>query len=163
MNKTDKIKLVEGLTNNLKEAKSVIVVNYSGMGVIAQQELKKRLLTVDATMLVVKNTLLTLSAKEAKLDDQLTANDILVGQNAVIVAKSDPIAPLSVLAKFAKEFEIPSLKVGIVDGQFQDTASLTKLALLPSKDILLAQVLSSLASPMYSLVGTLNSNLHPNI
>ena len=159
MKKQEKIFFVENLTEELKSAKSVVLVNYAGLNVKAQRELKARLKEVDAKMLVVKNTLLKRAGEAAKVDDQILSDSVLEGQTALIIAENDPIAPLSVLGKFAKEFEVPQLKVGIIDGSFQENEALVKLSNLPGRDALLGQVLATLMSPSYGLVGTLNSNM----
>ena len=159
MLKADKITFVDSLTKDLKGAKSLILVNYTGLDVKGQQELKKRLEEVDSYMVVVKNTLLKRAATEAKLDKDVLTDEVLSGQTALIVANGDSVAPIQVLGKFSKELSLPKFKVGIVDGMFQDTSSLTKLSTLPSRDILLSQLLGTLMSPMYGLTGTLNGNL----
>ena len=163
MKKIEKIALVENLTNELKDAKSVILVNYAGLSVKAQQELKARLKDVGAKMLVVKNTLLKRAAEAVKLDPELLADDILSGQTAVILGAEDAISPIQVLGKFSKEFvsaagdSVPKFKVGVVEGLFQNTMSLSRISDLPSRDALLGQLLGSLMSGMYGLVGTLQS------
>ena len=159
MKKQEKIFFVENLTEELKSAKSVVLVNYAGLNVKAQRELKARLKEVGAKMLVVKNTLLKRAGEAAKVDDQILSDTVLEGQTALIIAEDDPIAPLSVLGKFAKEFEVPQLKVGIIDGSFQENEALVKLSNLPGRDALLGQVLATLMSPSYGLVGALNSNM----
>lgn len=165
MLKADKVTFVDNLTKDLKEAKSLILVNYTGLDVKGQQELKKRLGEVDSYMVVVKNTLLKRAATEAKLDKDVLTDEVLSGQTALIVANGDSVAPIQVLGKFTKEFGVgdggatPKFKVGIVDGMFQDASNLTKLSTLPSRDILLSQLLGTLMSPMYGLTGTLNGNL----
>ena len=78
-------------------------------------------------------------------------------QTALVIADEDPIAPIQVLGKFAKEHELPKFKVGIIDGTFSDEVALAKISTLPSRDALLGQVLGSLVSSMYGLVGTLQS------
>ena len=157
MLKAQKVTLVENLTKELQGAKSLVLVNYTGLNVKAQQELKKRLNEAEGYMVVVKNTLLKRAAKEANLDEGMLTDEVLQGQTALIVAKEDALAPIQVLGKFAKEFELPKFKVGIVDGTFQDEASLAKLSTLPGRDVILGQLLGSLMSPMYGLVGTLQS------
>jgi large subunit ribosomal protein L10 len=134
------------------------LVNYAGLGVKAQQELKARLASVDGRMIVIKNTLLKIAGKEAGIDEKAMADDILVGQTALVVANGDAIAPLQVLGKFAKEFSVPKFKVGVIDGSFQDEVS-TKLSTLPGRDALLGQFLGTLMGVQYGLVGTLNANL----
>lgn len=159
MKKTEKALFVDNLTQELENAKSVILVNYSGLSVSMQQDLKKRLKEANSRMIVVKNTLLKLAGNNAKLPQESLEDSVLTGQNALIIADEDPIAPLQVIYKFAKEFEVPQFRVGIVEGSFQDKKSLEKLSTLPGKDGLLLQVLGTVASPTYMLVGTLEGNL----
>ena len=159
MLKAEKVTLVEDLVKELKDAKSLVLVNYTGLNVKAQQELKKRLNAVNGRMVVVKNTLLKRAIESAKIDSKMTTEDILSGQTAIVIADGDPIAPVQVLGKFAKENELPKFKVGVVDGVLSDEGALTKISSLPSKDVLLSQVLGSLMSSMYGLVGTLNGNM----
>lgn len=157
MQKAEKSLLVDNLAAELTDAKGVVLVNYAGLGVKSQQELKKRLKEAGAKMFVVKNTLLLRAMQSAKIDPKMVEPAFLTGQTAIVVAGTDAVAPISVLGKFAKEFEVPQMKVGVVEGSFQDEAALIKIAALPGKDALLGQVLGALMSSMYQLVGTLNS------
>ncbi|MFC1626021.1 50S ribosomal protein L10 [Patescibacteria group bacterium] len=159
MKKQEKSFFVENLTQELNSAKSVVLINFAGLNVKAQQQLKTRLSEVGGKMLVVKNTLLKRAGEAAKVDKEVLSDTVLSGQTALVIAEKDPIAPLCVLSKFAKENEVPSLKVGIVEGVFQDTQELTKLSNLPSKDALLGQLLGVLKTPAYSLTSTLSGNL----
>ncbi len=159
MLKAEKRTFVENLNAELKDAKSVVLVNYAGLSVKSQQELKARLSEVDGKMLVVKNTLFLRAAESAGFKDKDLEGDILTGQTALIIATGDPVAPIQVLGKFAKEFEIPKFKIGMVDGAFQDSGSLSQISNLPGRDALLGQVLGNLMGLQYGLVGTLNGNL----
>jgi large subunit ribosomal protein L10 len=159
MKKTDKPVFVQKLAPKLKAATSVVLLDYTGLSVKKQQELKKRLKKISADMLVVKNTLLRLAGKEAKISEESLTDSVLSGPTAMVITEGDPIAPLQVLYKFAKEFEVPQFKVGIVEGKFQDKDSLAKLAQLPNKDVLFGQVVGAVASPMYGLVGALQGNI----
>lgn len=144
---------------DLKEAKSVVLINYSGLNVKAQQDLKARLAAVGGRMIVVKNTLLKRAGQTANLDKDMLDDTVLQGQTALVLASEDPIAPIQALGKFAKEHELPKFKVGIVEGSFQNEAELTKLSALPGRDVILGQLLGALIAPQYGLVGTLNANL----
>jgi large subunit ribosomal protein L10 len=86
-------------------------------------------------------------------------DSILSGQTALIIASEDALSSIQILGKFAKENETPKLKVGIVDGTFQDKATLEIMASLPGKDVLLGQVLGALLSTQYGLVSTLQGNI----
>lgn len=158
MKKQEKTFFVDNLSQELKDAKSIYLVDYSGLSVSMQQDLKKRLKEADAKMIVVKNTLLKLAGKKAKVTDSVLEDSILTGQTALILALKDPVSPLSTLAKFTKEFEIPKLKVGIVEGSFKDKEELDILSKLPGKDVLLYQTVGVIGSPIYGLLGTLESN-----
>ena len=159
MKKAEKVTFVDNLSKELQDAKSVVLVNYSGLNVKAQQELKKRLREAGAKMVVVKNTLLKRAGESAKIDKGILEDSVLQGQTALIISEEDPIAPIQVLGKFAKENEVPKFKVGVIEGMFQDEASLAKLSTLPGRDALLGQLLGTLISPEYGLIGTLQGNL----
>ena len=159
MKRLEKSLFVENLAQELKNATCVVLVDYTGLSVKMQQELKVRLTDVKANMLVVKNTLLKLAGKNAKIPEETLEDTILSGPTAIIISEADPIAPLQILAKFAKEKEILNFKVGIIEGKFQDKETLTKLALLPSKEILYGQLIGSMSSPMYGIISTLQGNL----
>jgi len=159
MKKSEKPIFVENLTTELTSAKSVVLINFAGLSVKSQQELKRRLKEADAKMIVVKNTLLKRAGQSAKIPADTLSDSALTGQTALVIGSSDPIAPIQVLGKFASEFEVPSLKVGIIEGAFQDNESLVKISKLPGKDALLGQLLGTLLSSPYGLVGTLNANM----
>lgn len=159
MKKAEKTIFVDNLTEELKGAKSVVLINFAGLTVKAQRELKKRLKGTNSRMVVVKNTLLKRAGIAAKIDEQILSDSVLQGQTALVISSEDPIAPLNVLGLFAKEFEVPKFKVGIVEGSFQDAEALNRLSTLPGKDALLGQLLGTLMGPMYGLTGTLSGNL----
>ena len=150
---------VEQLSGTLKKASAVVVVDYSGLSVQMQQELKRRLREIGANMLVAKNTLYKLAAEKADYPKEAVGEEILAGPSAFIITKDDPIAPLQIIAKYAKEFEIPQFKVGVIEGSFQDKENLDKLSKLPGKDALVAQAMGAISAPLYGLVGTLKGNL----
>lgn len=159
MLKIQKTQLIKDMTRELSNAQTIVFVDYGGLNMSSQQELKKRLKEIGARMIVVKNTVLRLAGTEAKIDDQVLTDSVLSGQTAVILSSADPVAPIQILGKFAKEFELPKFKVGIVEGTFQNTENLSKLSKLPSKEILYGQVVGSMASPMYGMVFSLNANM----
>jgi large subunit ribosomal protein L10 len=159
MKKKDKPVFVAKLAQTLQSAKTLVLVDYKGLGVKPQQELKRRLVAVNATMIVAKNTLFARAAQEAKLPAEISDVKVLSGQTAYVMTEGDPIAPIAVLAKFAREFEVPNFKVAVVEGVFQDTNALITLSKLPSREILLGQVVGSIASPLYGLVSVTQTNI----
>ena len=159
MKKAEKTFFVDNLTEELKSAKSFVLVNFAGLSVKKQQELKNKLKGAGAKMIVVKNTLLKRAGERAKIDSEVLSESVLSGQTALIIGEEDPIAYIQVLGNFAKEFEVPQMKVGIIEGVFQNPEALAKLASLPGRDALLGQLLGTLVSPNHGLIATLGGNL----
>ena len=159
MKKSEKKEIVKNLAKDLKEAKSVILVDYSGLNVSSQQELKKRLKKENAKMVVVKNTFLKLAGNLSKLPKESLEESVLSGQTALVLAEGDPVSPLKVLGEFAKEFAVPQMKVGIIENSFQDKEALNILSKLPGKETLQLQVLGGIAAPIYGMVGVLSANM----
>lgn len=159
MNKQNKTDLITDLAPRLKSSTSIVFVNFAGLSVSLQQKLKLDLKAVGSDMTVVKNTLIKLAGKKAGINDELLSDEVLSGQTALILTEGDAIAPIQILGKFVKENQVPQFKVGVIDGDFQDKEALIKISALPSKDVLFSQVVGSLMSPMYDLVGTLNGNM----
>lgn len=159
MIRTEKSIFVENLTEELKSVNSIVLVDYSGLSVKAQQDLKKKLKEVNAKMLVVKNTLFKLAGESAKIPKEAITDSVLTGPTALVITEKDPIAPLSILSKFAGEHEIPQLKVGVIEGKFQEKDSLISLSKLQSKEVLVGQVVSAIGAPMYGLMEVLEGNM----
>lgn len=158
MLKNDKVEFVKNLAEELKDATCYVLVDYGGLAFSKQQELQKKLKKAGSQLRVVKNTLFTLAAKTAKSPKEITENAI-TGPSALVITKNDPIAPLQIIGKFAKENDIPKFKVGIVEGIFQNENSLSALSNLPGKEALYTQVVGTTGAPLYGLVATLQGNM----
>jgi large subunit ribosomal protein L10 len=159
--KQEKKDYVSSLSDKLKAAKSVVFVDYSGMGVKLQQEFKAKLREVGGSMVVAKNTLVRLAGKKANFPDEATAENLLSNQTALIFSGGeDAVSSIQVLGKFARDNEIPKIKAGVVEGVYIDEAGVVRISSLPSREQLYANVVGAVASPMYSLVGTLQGNLN---
>lgn len=158
--KQEKKEYVNELAEQFKSASSTVFIDYTGMGVVAQQELKNLLRDSGGKMFVAKNTLIQLAAEKAEFPSDSVSDEVLAGQTAVVVATEDAVAPIQVLGKFSSEKDAAKMKGGIVEGIFQSADGLTKISKLPGKDQLYAQVVGGIAAPMYGLVGTLQGNLN---
>lgn len=150
---------VSDLATRLSEAKSVVFVDYAGMGVSLQQDFKSKLREAGGSMLVAKNTLVSLAAKKAELPEEATNKALLSGQTAMIFSGEDAVASIQILGKFAKDNEIPKIKAGVVEGIYQDEAGVVRISKLPSKEQLQANVVGAVAAPLYATVGVLQANL----
>lgn len=159
MKKTEKIELVKKLTDTLKSAKSAVFVNFAGLTVRDQQDLKALLREQNAQMAVFKNTFIKIAAKEAGYPEETLTDTVLTQQTAVVYSNDDPIAPVQILGKYIADNEKPEFKAGVIEGQFTDSAGLLRISKLPGKETLYAQVVGGVSAPMYALVGSLQANL----
>lgn len=157
--KQEKKDHVDSLSLKLKEAKSVVFVDYAGMGVVLQQDFKSKLREVGGTMLVAKNTMVQLASKKAEFPEEATSTELLSGQTALVFSGDDAVASIQILGKFAKDNEIPKIKAGVVEGIYQDQAGIVRISKLPSKPELQANVVGAIAAPLYATVGVLQANL----
>jgi len=159
MKKGEKIFFVQNLAEILKSSLLVVLVDHTGLSVKLQQKLKERLSAVKAGMLVVKNTLLKIASDKANFTFKTKDQELLQGPTAIVFSEEkDPLPALQVLAQFAKEFQIPNLKGGILEGKLLEKTQLEKISQIPSKNFLYQQLTAILHSPLANLSNTLNAN-----
>ena len=154
--KTEKQESVTTLTAKLKRSPSVYVTDFTGLNVARITDLRRRLRKAGGEYVVVKNTLARRALGDAKV---LGLDDHLSGPTALVLAGTDPVAAAKVLTDFAKEFEKPSVRIGLVDGKSVSPDQVKRLAALPSKLELLGQLGGALQAPMAGFVGALNGLL----
>lgn len=159
MKKSEKPIFVDKLSEELKSASGYVLVDFKGLSVKLQEDLKKKLREVNGKMVIVKNTLFRLSAEKAKAPSEITSDTVLTGPTAIVLTKEDPIALLQILSKFSKESEIPQFKVGLVEGSFQSKDALLRLSTLPGKPVLQAQLVGSISAPLYGITSILQGNI----
>lgn len=157
--KQPKIDAVSALTTKMKSASSVVFIDYKTLTMKEGQAMKKDLLVGEGKMMVAKNTLIKIAGKNAGLPEEALTDSVLSGQTAIIFANNDPVSPIQILGKFMAKAEKTTWKAGVVEGSFQDAASLSKISKLPSKEELFAQVVGGVSAPLYGLVATLNGNI----
>jgi large subunit ribosomal protein L10 len=149
--KTDKVNI---LREKIAKAKSMVFAEYHGLDANKVNELRAAITETGAEMTVAKNTLLKVALGEEKAGSkELTEH--LQGPVATIFAYEDPIAPIKAIAEFAEEHEFPTLKAGMIDGEYTDAAKLNILSKLPSRDELIAKVVGSLKAPLSGIATVL--------
>jgi large subunit ribosomal protein L10 len=151
---------VKKLSELIGSAASVSFVDYTGMDMKSQQGLQNSLKESGSKMLVAKNTLLQIAAKEAGLPEDATTDTVLSGQTAVVISGADAVSPIQIIGKQIKLSEKPKFKAGVIDGVYYDANGLMKVSSLPSKEVLVSKVIGAVAGPLYGLVGVLNGNLN---
>ena len=135
----------------LKAAQTGVLVDYRGLNVEEDTELRRKLREANVKYFVIKNTLLRLAAKEVGLD---ALDEALHGPTAIAVSSEDAVAPAKVIADFAKENVKLEIKTGFMDGAVISLDEVNKLAATPNMDTLIAKMMGSLNSPI-SLLATI--------
>lgn len=149
----EKKTIVQELHEKFTQSKVVIVTDYKGLNVSKINDLRGKLDEADIEYKVVKNSLL-IRASEGT-DVSLIAHSF-TGPSAVALSYDDPVAPAKVLAAFANENKDLEIKVGVLDGNVLDINAIKALAALPSRDVLLAQLLSTIIGVPTALVRALS-------
>ncbi|MCS7064369.1 MAG: 50S ribosomal protein L10 [Methylacidiphilales bacterium] len=150
----EKNSIVDWIKSKINRSPYVIIINYTGLKVSEFNELRNRLYKVNAQCRVTKNTLLRRALRELNLPDYTPG---ISGQTAVVFGQSDVCAAAKVLKNFIDEFKKPSLKGGILESAIVTQDQILSLADLPSKEVLLAQILGLLKAPANKLAQLLNT------
>jgi large subunit ribosomal protein L10 len=154
--KAQKQELVTALATRLRRSSTVYVTDFTGLDVAKITQLRRRLRQAGTEFVVVKNTL----ARRAFGDAQVPGLEPhLAGPTGLVLAGADPVAAAKVLADFVREFAKPAIKAGLVDGKAVTPEQVKRLASLPSRTELLAQVGGTLQAPLAGFVGALNGLL----
>lgn len=143
------------VTDLIKNSSAGVLVDYRGITVEEDTQLRKELREAGVTYFVEKNTMLRIALKEAGLDDLCS---VLEGTTAIAVCDHDQTAPARILGKFVEAHDDKfTLKAGYVDGVIYDAKGVEALSKIPSKETLLAQLVGSLQGPMQKLAATLKA------
>ena len=137
--------IVDEIKASLEGAQGVVVVDYRGLTVEQDTQLRKQLREAGVVYKVYKNTLVKRAIAGTEFEPMTEA---LEGPNAIAICKDDATAPARVLANFAKTANALELKCGVVEGTFYDVAGIATIATIPSREELLSKLLGSIQSPI---------------
>ena len=133
------------MAKEIKDAQSVVLVDYRGLTVAQDTELRKQLREAGVVYKVYKNTMMKRAFEGTEFAG---LEDCLEGPSAIAISKDDATAPARILCKFAKDAPALELKGGVVEGNVYDIAGLTELSKIPSREELLSRLLGSMQSPI---------------
>jgi len=153
---TKKIFTVQNLAEKFKQAKGLILTDYSGLKVSQINELRNEIKKAGGEFEVVKNTLICLAAENSKFKIQ---NSKLTGPTAALWIYKEDFSPLKALDNFIKRSELPKIKFGFWQGEEISLERISQLANLPGLSELQTKLVSLLQSPSSRLAWALNSNL----
>ena len=145
--------VVEEISNSIKDAASVVLVNYKGINVDQDTRMRKELREAGVVYKVYKNTMMNFAFKGTPCEELCQH---LEGTNALAVSADDATAPARILAKYAKQFPALELIAGVVEGNYNDQAGIQALSQVPSREELLGKLLGSIQSPITNFARVLN-------
>ena len=151
--------IVNEISEAIKDAASVVLVDYRGLTVAEDTEFRKALREAGVIYKVYKNTMMVRAFKGTDCEK---LNEYLEGPSAVAISKDDATAPARVIANFAKKAPKLEVKGGIVEGQAYDANGISKIASIPSREELISKLLGSLQSPITNLARVLNQIAEKN-
>ena len=152
----EKKQLVEEIKGKIGAAKSVVIVDYKGLSVFEDTELRKTLREANVEYRVLKNRLVQKAFNELGYTD---FDEALNGPTAVAFANGDPVAPAKILLDSADKTKKLSVKCGMIDGSYITVDGVKELATLPPKEVLLAKLLGTLEAPISGLARVLNETV----
>ena len=145
--------IVAEISEAIKEAQSVVLVDYRGLTVEQDTNLRKQLREAGVAYKVYKNTMMNFAFKGTDFE-QLAP--YLEGPSAVAISTTDATAPARILAKFAKDAKALEIKAGVVEGTVYDANGMQTIAAIPSRDELISKLLGSLQSPITNFARVMN-------
>jgi large subunit ribosomal protein L10 len=158
MKRTDKEQLVTELTDKLKGAKALYYTDFTGLNVKRMTDLRRRLRRAGVEYVVIKNTLALRAVNESGL-----TGTRLRGPTGLVISR-DPVSGAKVLNDFAKENDQkPEIKGGLLDGKQIGVEQVKKLATLPSREQMLAQLAGGLQAPLAGFLGMMNGVMYQMI
>ena len=154
----EKQAIVDALTEKMQKATAGVFVDYKGITVAEDTELRGEMRKNQVEYSVVKNTLTRFAAQKVGMD---ALDSVLHGTTALAISFDDPVAPAKIVSAFAKKMAGKKfvVKAGFVDGKVISPAEVSALAELPAKEVLQAQVLGTMLAPITGLANVLTANI----
>lgn len=152
MDKIQKQNQVDFITETFEKAKAVIFADYRGLNVEKMTSLRRKLGEAHSSVKIVKNRLTKRAAGKLSIDG---FDAFLKGPTAMIYSDSDPVGPAKVVMSFAKDNEVFQVKAGYMEGKVLDLKMISRLASMPSREVLLSRMLGSINAPATNFVGVL--------
>ena len=158
---SEKQAIVAALTERIKNASSGVFVDYKGINVAQDTELRTELRKNDVEYSVIKNTLTRFALDDCGLKE---IDPILNGTTSLATSTGDPIAPFRIISDYSKKLnDVFNIKAAFMDGKVLSETEIAEISALPSKDALYSQVFGTLLAPITSLADVLNQILEQKV
>ena len=151
--------IVQAIVDDITDAQSIVLVDYRGLTVAQDTELRKQLREAGIVYKVCKNTMMKRAFEGT---DFAQLDEYLEGPSAIAISKDDATAPARIICKFAKTAQALEVKAGVVEGTVYDANGVAELSKVPSREELLSKLLGSLQSPITNLASVLNQIAEQN-
>jgi large subunit ribosomal protein L10 len=149
-----KARTIDELEQKLRDARGAVLLDYRGLSVAAITQLRRSLDEQEVEFVVAKNTLLRIAADRAEIE---VSPELVEGPTAIAFGMKDEVSPAKLLREFVRRNRVVSIKGGLVAGQTMSASEVERLADLPSREILLAQLLGALQAPMAQTLAVLQA------
>ena len=147
--KTD---IVNGIKEKFEKAQCAILVDYRGLTVEQDTDLRNKMREAGVEYKVLKNTMVKRALDDLGIEG---VDELLAGPTAIAFGYEDPVAPAKVISNFAKDIEVVEIKGGLLDSKPMTLDQIKYLSELPSKEVLIAKLMGSLNAPVTNFVGVL--------
>ena len=148
--------IFQDASERLRDVRGIYLADFSGMTVQSISLLRKRCREQKVQFKVIKNTLLKRAFNARGISE---LDEFLVGPTGLVFSADSEMSPAKILADFAKEFERPRIKAAVVDGRLYDNKAVAALASLPSREVLLSQVLGTFIAPMTQFLAVIEATI----
>jgi len=154
MPKRENVEAVENIKKVFMENEGIIFTDHSGLKAQDAVVIRDKLIEADSYLRIIKNTLGLIAAREVFSDIDL--EEILIGPTSMVIVEKDIISAAKIVKEFSKELKALKIKAGILDSKFIDADSMEKMADLPSREVLLIQIVTAMQAPISGLINTLS-------
>ena len=151
--------IVDEISAHIKDAQSVVLVDYRGLTVEQDTQLRKNMREAGLTYKVYKNTFMNFAFKGTQFEG---LSEYLEGPSAIAISTEDATAPARLLSEFAKTADKLEIKAGVVEGTVYDAKGMAAIASIPSRDTLISRLLGSLQSPVTNFARVINQVAEKN-
>ena len=148
--------VLKDTAERIADVRGIYLADFSGMTVEKLSLLRKKCREEGVQFKVIKNTLLKRAFNGRGITE---LDEHLVGNTGLVFCPTNEMSPARILVDFAKEHEKPKVKAAVVDGRLYDSKAIAQLATLPSREVLLSQVLSTFIAPMTQFLALVNAVL----
>ena len=154
MPKKDNVDAVSSIKELFENNEGLIFTDHIGLKAQDAVKVRDKLIEADSYLKIIKNTLALIAAKE--VFSEIDLEEIFTGPTSVVVAEKDIVNTAKVVKEFSSELKALNIKAGIMENKLIDADSVKKIAGLPSREVLLVQLVTAVQAPLSGLVNTLS-------